>query len=56
MPEKNWNQIVTELRGLRNLMVVLAKEDDTDADFLDLVDLIEQVADGVESRYRRSAD
>lgn len=51
---KNWSQIASELRGLRNLIV--AKEDDPDADFLDLVDLIEQAADGLELRYRCSAD
>jgi len=51
---KNWSLIVKELRGLYNEAV--SKEDDPDADFLEIVELIEQAADALELRYRCSAD
>lgn len=54
MPEKDWSSIVKELRDLYNEAV--SKEDDPDADFLEIVDLIEQAADGLELRYRCSGE
>lgn len=51
---KNWSLIVKELRGLYNEAV--AMEDDPDADFLEIVELIERAAESLELRYRCSAD
>lgn len=54
MPEKNWSQIVAELRGLKNRVVSM--EDDPDAEFLDIVDCLDCAADGLELRYRCSGE
>ncbi len=54
MPEKNWSQIVAELRGLYNEIV--AMEDDPDADFLDTVEWVKWVAEELELRYRCSGE
>ena len=54
MPEKNWSQIIAEIRGLRNRIVSM--EDYPDADFIDIVDCLECAADGLELRYQCSGD
>lgn len=54
MPEKNWSQIVAELRGLKNRIV--AMEDSPDAEFLDIVDCLDCAADGLDLRYRCSGE
>lgn len=54
MPEKNWSQIVAELRGLKNRIV--AMESNPDAEFLDIMDCLDCAADALEERYRRSGE
>lgn len=49
MPEKNWSQIVAELRGLKNRMV--AMEDSPDDEFLCIVDKLEEAAYDLTDRY-----
>lgn len=54
MPEKNWSQIVAELRGLKN--EILAMEDDPDAEFLGFIDCLDCATDGLAFRYIGSVD
>ena len=54
MPEKNWSQIVAELRGLKNRIV--ATEDSPDVEFFDIMDCLDDAADALEERYRRSGE
>lgn len=52
--EKNWYQIVVELRGLKN--EILAMGDSPDAELLDIVDCLDCAADGLYLRYRCSGE
>lgn len=49
MPEKNWSQIVAELRGLKN--EILAMESSPDDEFLCIVDKLEEAAYDLTDRY-----
>lgn len=49
MPEKNWSQIVAELRGLKN--EILAMESSPDDKFLWIVDKLEEAAYDLIDRY-----
>ena len=54
MAGSKWSQIVAELRGLKNRIV--AMEDNPNAEFFDVMDCLDDAADALEERYRRSAD
>ena len=54
MPEKSWSQIVAELRGLKNRIVAI--EDSPDSEFFDIMDCLDDAADALEERYRRSGE